>query len=482
MSRPAPETPDAPDASRAPGPAAVHDVIAVGCGPFNLGLAALASTVDDLDLVVLEETAELHWHRGMMFDDASMQVNFLADLVTLVAPTHPLSFLAYLHDRDRLYPFTVRENFFPSRVEYEDYLRWAAARLPSVRFSHRVLAVRRDPASGLFVTEVERADGTRLRLAARHLVVGTGTAPHLPDALTELPEERLLHTGEFLHRGADLDTADHVTVVGSGQSGAEVVIQLLERNLAGGPAVSWLSRTPSFAPLDYTRLVLEMTTPDYMRYFHGLPEATRDRLLAEQWQLYKGVSADTLAAVHELLYRRQLRHGLRPVELRPGVSVLSAATDAGTGTDGGTAPDGAPATAGVLLTCRHRDTGRTFEHRTDLVVAATGYRARTPAFLAALEPLIRRDAAGRPVVGADHAVALDTGGAGKLFLAGTELHSHGASAPNLDIGAIRNATILNAVTGREVYRLPKTTAFTDFAPPPAAPADSLPGTGTAADV
>lgn len=462
MSRPSPGTPATPEPAAAPGPAAVHDVIAVGCGPFNLGLAALASTVDGLDLVVLEETAELHWHRGMMFDEASMQVNFLADLVTLVAPTHPLSFLAYLHDRDRLYPFTVRENFFPSRVEYEDYLRWAAARLPSVRFSHRVIAVRRDPASGLFTAEVERADGARLRLAARHLVVGTGTAPHLPDALATLPADRLLHTADFLHRGEDVDAASHVTVVGSGQSGAEVVIDLLERNLAGGPAVSWLSRTPSFAPLDYTKLVLEMTTPEYMHYFHGLPEATRDRLLAEQWQLYKGVSTDTLAAVHELLYRRQLRHGLRPVELRPGITVLTAGPADGAG--------------GTVLSCRHRDTGRTFDHRTDLVVAATGYRARTPGFLAALDPLMRRDAAGRPVVRADHSVDLDldlhagagsaTGG-GRLFLAGTELHSHGASAPNLDIGAIRNAAILNAVTGREVYRLPKATAFTAFGPPPA---------------
>ncbi|MGH3950433.1 MAG: SidA/IucD/PvdA family monooxygenase, partial [Pseudonocardiaceae bacterium] len=38
---------------------AEHDVVAIGCGPFNLGLAALAAGVDDLDLVVLEEHPEL---------------------------------------------------------------------------------------------------------------------------------------------------------------------------------------------------------------------------------------------------------------------------------------------------------------------------------------------------------------------------------------------------------------------------------------
>jgi lysine N6-hydroxylase len=427
-----------------------HDVVAIGCGPFNLGLAALASTVDDLDLVVLEEQPELTWHRGMMFGDASMQVNFLADLVTLVAPSHPLSFLSYLHDMDRLYTFTVRENFFPSRREYEDYLRWAAARLPSVRFSHRVEAVHWDDATERFTVHAVRGDGTRVRLSARNLVVGIGTAPYVPDALAGLPEEKLLHTSEYLYRTSDVAAAGKVTVVGSGQSGAEVAVDLLGRNIEGGPAVSWLTRTASFAPLDYTKLVLEMTTPAYMQYFHSLPEDVRDRLVGEQWQFYKGISTDTLEEVHGLLYRRQLEHGLADVELRFGITVESAAVDA----------------AGrAVLTCRHRDTGQGFEHTTDLVVAATGYRNRTPAFLAPVDDLLLRDGRGRPRVRADHSVELAEGVGGRVFVANAEVHAYGVSSPNLDIGAVRNATILNAITGRETYRLPKRSAFTTFEAP-----------------
>ncbi|MEU0719244.1 SidA/IucD/PvdA family monooxygenase [Streptomyces lavendulocolor] len=429
-------------------PTGDHDVVAIGCGPFNLGLAALASTVDDVDLVVLEEQPELTWHRGMMFGDASMQVNFLADLVTLVAPWHPLSFLAYLHDMDRLYTFTVRENFFPSRREYEDYLRWAAAKLPSVRFSHRVEEVRWDAGEQRFTVDTVRGDGTRLRMRARDLVVGIGTAPYVPEALADLPEQMLLHTSEYLYRAADVAAAGKVTVVGSGQSGAEVAVDLLGRNVAGGPAVSWLTRTSSFAPLDYTKMNLELTTPAYMQYFHSLPEQVRDRLVKEQWQFYKGISTDTLEEIHELLYRRQLEHGLAEVELRFGITVASASVDAGTGR--------------AVLTCRHRDTGESFPHTTDLVVAATGYRNRTPGFLAPVEDLLLRDDRGRPRVRADHSVELAGGVSGRVFVANAEIHSHGVSAPNLDIGAVRNAAILNAVTGREAYRLPKRSAFTSF--------------------
>ncbi|MEV0598837.1 SidA/IucD/PvdA family monooxygenase [Streptomyces sp. NPDC050315] len=428
-----------------------HDVLAIGCGPFNLGLAALASTVDGLDLVVLEEQPELRWHRGMMFGDASMQVNFLADLVTLVAPHHPLSFLSYLHDMDRLYTFTVRENFFPSRREYEDYLRWAAAKLPSVRFSHRVEQVHWDEAAERFTVEAVRGDGTRLRMRAANLVIGIGTAPYVPDALAGLPEDKLLHTSEYLYRSSDVAGARKVTVVGSGQSGAEVTVDLLSRNLEGGPAVSWLTRTHSFAPLDYTKMVLEMTTPAYMQYFHSLPQDVRDKLISEQWQFYKGISTDTLEEIHELLYRRQLEHGLAEAELRFGITVESATVDAATGQ--------------AVLTCRHRDSDQVFEHTTDLVVAATGYRNRPPEFLAPIEDLLRRDAKGRPVVRIDHSVELADGVSGRVFVANAEIHSHGVSAPNLDIGAIRNATILNAITGRDAYRLPKRSAFTSFEAP-----------------
>ncbi|MBT2545183.1 SidA/IucD/PvdA family monooxygenase [Streptomyces sp. ISL-44] len=438
------------DSERVSGLVSEHDVVAVGCGPFNLGLAALASTVDGLDLVVLEEQPELTWHRGMMFGDASMQVNFLADLVTLVAPGHPLSFLTYLHDMDRLYTFTVRENFFPSRREYEDYLRWAAAQLPSVHFSHRVEEVHWDAARDSFTVHAVRGDGTPLRMHARNLVLGIGTAPYVPDALAGLPPSTLLHTANYLYRASDVDGAAKVTVIGSGQSGAEVTADLLGRNVEFGPAVSWLTRTASFAPLDYTKMVLEMTTPAYMQYFHSLPEEVRDRLTREQWQFYKGISTDTLEEIHELLYRRQLEHGLAEVELRFGVTVESAATDA----------------AGrAVLTCRHRDTGQTFEHTTDLVVAATGYRNRPPAFLKPIEDLLLRDGRGRHRVRLDHSVELAEGITGRVFVANAETHSHGVSSPNLDIGAVRNATILNAITGREAYRLPKRSAFTSFGAP-----------------
>lgn len=437
-----------------------HDVIAIGCGPFNLGLAALASTRPEVDLLVLDAAAELRWHPGVMFDDAQLQLSFLADLVTVIDPTNPLSFLSYLRDQDRMYAFYIREVFHPTRREYEDYLRWAAARLSSIRWSHSVDAVQWDAAQQRFVLDVTRAGGQRVRFAARDLVIGIGTEPWMPSALAGLPPGRVLHSGSYLHRARDIASASSVTVVGSGQSGAECMMDLLRRSLDGGPAASWLTRTATFAPLDYTKLTLEQTTPEYVRYFHALPQDVKDRRVAEQWQHYKGISNYTLEQIHDLLYQREFRAALAPIELRAGVAVEAATTDE---------------RGDVVLTCRHRDTGAAFEHRTALVVAATGYKERQPRFLEPMFPMIRRDERARYKVRLDYSIELNEAIAGRIFVVNAELHTHGVATPDLGISAFRNATILNAITGRELYRLPTRTAYASFGiPTPGQPVRQAP--------
>ncbi|WP_280459288.1 lysine N(6)-hydroxylase/L-ornithine N(5)-oxygenase family protein [Nocardia carnea] len=421
------------------------DVLGIGCGPFNLSLAAMASTIDGLDILVVDSAPKFRWHPGLLFDEAKLQVSFLSDLVSLVDPTHPMSFLAYLADVDRLYPFLVREDWFPTRREYEAYLLWAVRKLDSLRFGSTVDAVRWDAVRGHFEVSISGL-GTTSTLYAEHVVVGVGTEPSIPEALST-DSAALVHSAQYLYHRDNAHCAAAVTVIGSGQSGAEIVIDLLEENLRGGPAVRWWTRTPWFAPLDFTKLSLEMTTPAYMDYFHSLPEDTRDRVRAGHWQFHKGISTETLERLHDLLYRRQLLEKSRPVELRNGVAVEGLET----------LPDGRLRVRG-----KHRDTGTKIAHTADLVIAATGYRHRRTDFLGPLEEHLRRDSRGRPIVENNHSVRADDALRDRLFVANAEEHSHGVSAPNLDIGAVRNAKILNTVTGREVYRIPRNTAFTSF--------------------
>jgi putrescine N-hydroxylase len=416
------------------------DVAAVGIGPFNLALAALADEVPDLRLRAYDAKPVFDWHPGLMFDWARLQVSFLADLVSLVRPTSRWSFLSYLAERDRMYPFYIAERFHIPRREYAEYCAWAAGGLDSCRFGTEVTALRWSAPDRAWQLDL-RPGGT---VAARNVVLGVGTRPQLPTPLRDLP--RCIHSEDYLSHVDSWRGVPHVAVVGSGQSGAEVVLDLLRRQRSHGWAITWITRTATVAPLDYTKLVLEYTTPEYMRYFHGLPADVRDRLVAGQWQLYKGIDAETIDDLHTELYDHLLDGDRPPVRILPATTVDGAAV-------GG---------ADILLRCRNADTAAEFTVGAGAIVAATGYAAEVPAFLDPVRDLIRWDHRGRYQVEVEHRVRTDESVTGGLFVQNAELHTHGAAAPDLGIGAYRSAAILNQVTGREVFRLPKRTAFQTF--------------------
>lgn len=428
-----------------------YDLLGIGIGPFNLSLAALADRADGVRALFCDTKPEFRWHQGMLVEGARMQVPFLADLVSLVDPTNPWSFLNYLREQDRLFPFYFSERFQPPRREYDHYCRWAAERIASCRFGTEVAAVRWS--DGLYRATL-RSGGVEREVGASNLVLGVGTEPVRPQAFAPLADHPAVwHCADYLTHRHTLDGARDITVVGSGQSGAEVFLDLLRSREGDGTRLRWLTRTRAIAPMEYSKLGLEHFTPDYTRYFHTLPGETRDRLVAEQWQLHKAASAETLAEIHDLLYERTIGRPLAAAdaEILPGTEVTSALPG----------PCG-----GLELRCLHRDSGTPRLVRTDAVVLATGYRAARPAALEPLAELIDWDEQGRYRVDLDHRVATRPELTGGLYVQNAELHTHGVGTPDLGLGAHRAAVILNALTGRTVHRLPARTAWTSFAPAP----------------
>lgn len=435
-----------------------YDLVGVGIGPFNLSLAALASGVDGLRARFYDAKPSWSWHPGLLFDEAKLQVPFLADLVTLVDPTSRWSFLSYLREHDRLFPFYFSERFHAPRREYDHYCGWVSRQLPSCVFGSAVESVEWE--SDAFV--VRTATET---VRARNVVLGLGTEPVVPSCFVPVQGDRVLSAADYLFRRDSLRALSDVTVIGSGQTGAEVFLDMMRSAVGGGSRaaeppgagdgtvpsgqrVRWLTRSPAFAPMEYSKLGLEHFTPEYTRYFHGLPASTRDDLFPRQWQLYKAISDETISEIHDLLYDSTVGGGWPDVSLLPNVSVESAAVSGGT----------------VELGCRHVEQDRSFSLRTDAVVLATGYRQRHPAVLDPLKPLVDWDDRGRFQVGADYRVAASLPGG--LYVQNAETHTHGVGAPDLGLGAYRAAVILNSLCGRTVYRLPARTAFTTFGVPP----------------
>ncbi len=422
----------------------IHDFAAIGLGPFNLGLACLTEDVEDLDGVFLESRDDFSWHAGMMLPDATLQVPFMADLVTMADPASRFSFLNHLKATGRLYSFYIRESFYPLRAEYDAYCRWAAAEVTSVRFGRHVEQVEHDGSA--YVITAAGPSGATETYRARRLVLGTGTQPHVPPVLDGVGGPAV-HTADYLPAKAALQTKESITIVGSGQSAAEVYLDLLEEIDTFGYQLSWVTRSPRFFPMEYTKLTLEMTSPEYVRHFHALPADQRDRLLREQRSLYKGISGDLVDAIYDALYRKQVA-GPVPTRLLTCTELTGGRWD--------------EVDERYALDLRHTELDRTLALSTEGLVLATGYRAGVPAFLEPVADRIRWDDRGRFDVAASYTIDHDDE---EIFVQNAEEHTHGLAAPDLGMGAHRNSVIVNHLTGREVYPVERRIAFQEFGVP-----------------
>ncbi|MDQ0842934.1 lysine N(6)-hydroxylase/L-ornithine N(5)-oxygenase family protein [Streptomyces sp. V1I6] len=413
------------------------DFIGIGLGPFNLGLACLTEPIDELNGLFLESKPDFEWHSGMFLEGAHLQTPFMSDLVTLADPTSPYSFLNYLKDKGRLYSFYIRENFYPLRTEYNDYCRWAAARLSSIRFNTTVTSVSYDQEGEVYV--VRTADDA---FTARRLVLGTGTPPYIPEACQGLGGD-MLHNSRYLDHKEALQKKESITLVGSGQSAAEIYYDLLSEIDVHGYRLNWVTRSPRFFPLEYTKLTLEMTSPEYIDYFHALPEEIRYRLESQQKGLFKGIDSELIDAIFDLLYQKNLK-GPVPTRLLTNSALRTASYEGGTYT----------------LGLRQEEQGKDYELHTEGLILATGYRYVTPAFLEPVADRIRFDGHGRFDVARNYSI--DTAGR-EIFLQNAGVHTHSITSPDLGMGAYRNAYIIGELLGSEYYAVEKSIAFQEFA-------------------
>ncbi|UZD61523.1 lysine N(6)-hydroxylase/L-ornithine N(5)-oxygenase family protein [Brevibacterium sp. JSBI002] len=462
----------------------IHDILGVGIGPFGLGLAALSEPLDDVDAIFLDQRPEFRWHPGMMIEGSTIQVPFLADLVTMADPTSPYSFLNFLKERKRLYPFYIRESFYPLRAEFDEYCRWVAAQLETLRWNRRVVSVTRDDDVFTALAEVVDASGSILTTEiyrARHLVLGVGTQPVLPPALQGLGGGAadspaagrdgavglpvagpLIHTADYLENREALLDSGAITIIGSGQSAAEIYRDLLDDAEDRGARLDWVTRSPRFFPMEYTKLTLEMTSPEYTDHFRALPDELRERVGREQRTLYKGISADLVDDIHDTLYR--LSRGGRQLQtnLVSEAELETAEID--------------PISGEYLLGFRNTALDKTFTRRSGSVVAATGYKSQVPDFLSPLGDDIRLDSRGRLDVSRHYTINDE----GTIHVLGGEEHTHGVTAPDLGFGPWRASVVLAAVTGREPYPIERTIAFQTFGVP-ADESDAVPDAALALD-
>ncbi len=211
----------------------VVDILGVGYGPSNLGLAialqehnAAVPARERLTSVFVERQSEFKWHTGMLLPGATMQISFLKDLATQRNTRSEFTFLNYLEQRGRLTHFINLQTFFPSRIEFHDYLSWAADKVRAdVHYGTSATAVAWNGRH--FEVTTRSAAGSRT-LRARNIVLAGGLTPKLPDDVDAT--DRVFHNHRVLDRLDALPSVnqERFVVVGAGPTGVEMAGQIAE--------------------------------------------------------------------------------------------------------------------------------------------------------------------------------------------------------------------------------------------------------------
>jgi lysine N6-hydroxylase len=347
--------------------------------------------------------------------------------VTAVSPTNRHSFINYLVEHGRFHTFLAAESAAVERREFADYLGWVARRLDSLRFGDEVRELR--SFDGGF--ELVHARG---RTRARHVVVGTGRVPAVPECARAQLGARCFHAIDILSRELDLRGA-RIAVVGGGQTGAEVVLELLRGSWGEIAALSWVSRRLNFEPLDESPFTNHLFTPGFVSVFRELDRARREALLSHQKLAGDGISAATLRELHARCYEISVTCEGPRFELMPARELLAIDRRG----------------AGFELTTHNSLDDQRERLDADFVILCTGLREQLPPCIEALLPELELDERGRWQVERSFELRRRRRAGERVYIVNGGRTTHGIAESQLSLMAWRSAVILNDVLGRRRF-------------------------------
>lgn len=419
----------------------IYDIVGIGIGPFNLSLAAMLQDHPQLTSLFIDQKPGFDWHPGINFPWARMQVPYFADLVTLANPQSKFTYINYLHQTRQLFRFGVQENIFPLRIEYNNYCQWVADQLPNLIFSLKCNKITYNKCEETYTIHCTDQNMCNKTFHAKRLVIGIGTTPNLPDCVNTDHLKQVIHSGEYLYHKQEILNAKDISIIGSGQSAAEIYYDLLQHT-DQLKKLHWFTRSRRLAPMDYSGFALEMASPDYIDYFFDLPEHQKREVLGTQTYLYKGINQKLITAIHErlhLLYTH--RH-----QLESFIHTSVALTDV------------QPKNEIQHLHFHHIDNGKDYIHPTKYVILATGYSYTLPLFLQLISTRINWHHNGWFKVSKKYSVDNNQ----TIFVQNADLYSHGFNAADLGLGVPRNSVILNTIFGTEYYHIEGNNTFQKF--------------------
>lgn len=402
----------------------MFDVLGVGCGPFNLSIAALLNS-HTIRKVFFDKQKEYEWHSGMQLSFATIQNSHIRDLVSLVEPTSEYSFNNFLYQTGRLEAHTIANFQYIMRWEFEQYLIWVAQQLNYLKFDCMVQKIYATP-NGFDAEILE--NGKIGKVSAKNLVIGVGVSPIIPTFAFPFLGDKVFHNS--LYQFKSKQKARNIVIVGAGQSALEVCIDLFE-NYENIETITIIHKEPFIGQIEDSQFAEDkIFTSNGLNQFFAVPTNRKLDLLGKYRLTSDGASPHTVKQLYQILYKNHYLHNdLIKFSILDNHEVCDMNFDVNQNID---------------IKVKNLLLDNCLEVNADMVILASGYEQKFPKELFdnnILKNIEFNDE--KPIIDLDYSVKYS--GIGKLYVTNGSKHIHGVVDPNLSLNAIRAQKIINSI-------------------------------------
>ncbi len=417
----------------------IYDYIGIGFGPSNLATCIAIQEENNLLKGMFFEKKQLFsWHDNMLLPGTTMQVHYMKDLVSMRDPTNKYSFTNFLKQQGRLEKFVNIRSFSPYRIEFNEYLSWAANFFNSITqygaLIVNIRAIKNKYSNYYDILEVSAKNQTTEQVSkylTRSIILSPGLKAITPDFLGESKNNKIFHSSMFKNSVdtyyTDKSAKNRFAVIGSGQSAAEIVEYLHAQYPQS--SVTSIQRGLAFKPADDSVYVNEIFFFDKTDLNYNADNAFRQELINRYKDTNYGVvDIDLISKLYSIQYGEDLLNQSR-LFIQPHLEV----NDVSDHNDQ------------VRITATKLDTNTPYQQDFSGVFLATGYAPDT-SLLNGINEFVSVDANNMPITSRDYQLSTHSNDfTAGVWLQGMTEHSHGLSDSLLSVIAIRAGEIAKSV-------------------------------------
>ena len=324
-------------------------------------------------------------------------------------------------------------------MEFNQYLEWAFNKIPSIQKNTEVTSIAFDGKSLFIETPAQR-------VSTKKLVLGTGLIPYVPKCCDGMIGSDIYHNAYFLDNLDDF-SGKRLVVIGGGQSGAEIVCNLLANEKQLPLSIHWVSKRLNFLTIDDSPFTNELFTPKYAKHFYQLDPQKKQSLLSDQKLASDGISQSTAEEIYRKLYEfRFIKNKSEALSLLPYHDLCHIEKTS----------------HAYKVNIIDSEKGNNKVLLADKIILCTGYHYQEPYFLSGIQDMLHYDKYGL-VINDHYEMSWDGMDICTIYMQNGAKHTHGVADPNLSLLAYRSAMILHHALGEVIYPKINSSCLVDWA-------------------